>query len=129
MNARLVFTSLLILGAAGTAQAQSKSPPSPPAAAAKAPAPTTAGCLLVSNAFANSATDEKARTLARASLYFFMGRVENGTTAAQLKAAFAEQERLINNDNATEVMNSCLKLVQAKSDLLASVAEDRPQGK
>jgi hypothetical protein len=58
-----------------------------------------------------------------------MGRVENGTTAAQLKAAFAEQERVINNANATEVMNACLKLVQAKSELLQSVSEDRPQGK
>lgn len=129
MNARPALIATLMLGTAAAAQAQSKNPTSPPAATAKAPPPTTAGCLLVSNAFANSATDDKDRTLAKASLYFFMGRVENGTTAAQLKAAFAQQEKLINNGNAGEVMNACLKLVQAKSDLLQSVAEDQPKGK
>ena len=129
MNARLALIATLMLGSATAAHAQTKTPSPPPAVASKAPPPTTAGCLLVSNAFANSATDDKDKTLAKASLYFFMGRVENGTTAAQLKAAFAQQEKLINNANAAEVMNACLKLVQAKSDLLQSVAEDRPQGR
>lgn len=127
MNARLALIATLMLTTA-SGQPQTKSS-APPTAAVKAPAPTTAGCLLVSNAFANSSTDDKDRTLARASLYFFMGRIDNGTTAAQLKAAFAAQERVINNANASEVMNECLKLVQAKSDLLKSVAEDHPQGK
>ncbi len=127
MNARLALIATLMLTTA-SGQSQTKSS-APPAAAVKAPAATTAGCLLVSNAFANSSTDDKDRTLARASLYFFMGRIDNGTTAAQLTAAFAAQERVINNANASEVMNECLKLVQAKSDLLKSVAEDRPQGK
>ena len=128
MNAKLVLIATLMLSTAA-GQPPTKSSTPPPATTGKVPAPTTAGCLLVSNAFANSATDEQNRKIAQASVYFFMGRVENGTTAAQLKAAFAEQERVINNANATEVMNACLKLVQAKSELLQSVSEDRPQGK
>lgn len=132
MNTKFAFLATLMLTtAAGQAPTKNATPPAsaPPAAAAKLPPLTTAGCLLVSNAFANSATEDKDRTIARAAVYFFMGRIENGTTGAQLKAAFAAQEKVINNANAAQVMNACLQLVQAKSDLLASISEERPQGR
>lgn len=127
MKARLVLLAALPLTmAAGQA---AKTTPAKPAAPVSVPAPTTAGCLLVSNAFANGATEDKDKKVAEAALYFFMGRIDERTTSAQLKAQIEQQEHTITNDNAGPLMDACLKLVAAKSQLLASTAPKPPPGK
>lgn len=127
MNARLVVLAVLMLTTA--AGRPVKAPAVAPAAPVTAPAATTAGCLLVSNAFATGATEEKYRSLAQAALYFFMGRIDDRTTPEQLKSALNEQGRVINKDNASELMNSCLRLVQEKSLLLKSAAQQPKQSR
>ena len=121
MKARLVALAIAILTTAS-------GPPAKIAPSVKVP-PTTAGCLVVSNAFAKTLIDDKSRRTAQAALYFFLGRIDDRITAAQLKGTLEEQARLINNSNAPELMNSCLKLVQARAQLLLSISQNRSQGK
>src|SRR5438876_964489 len=92
------------------------SPPakSPPVKASQALSPTTAGCLLVSNAFAKHATDEKIRPMAQSVLYFYLGRLDQGMNTGELKLALRQQGRVLNSTNATGLMNACFRQMQAK---------------
>lgn len=122
MKATLVALAIAILTTAS-------GPPAKIAPPVKVPPTTAAGCLVVSNAFAKTLIDDKSRRTAQAALYFFLGRIDDRITAAQLKGTLEEQARLINNSNAPELMNSCLKLVQARAQLLLSISQNRSQGK
>lgn len=96
---------------------------------ASVPAPTTAGCLLVSNLVAKNATELKDRNLAQATLQFFLGRIDDRTTPQQLRSELHQQGHLITQANATVLMNACLHQMQAKSQMLQSVAEQLQQRK
>jgi hypothetical protein len=89
--------------------------------AATAQSATDAGCILVSNAFAKDAKDPKAQQAAQAALYFYLGRVSDSTSAAQLKALFEAQSKTINETNAGPMMNKCVQAIQSKFQLLQSL--------
>ena len=103
--------------------------------AAAAQSATDARCIILSNVFAQQAKDENAKKAAEASLYFYLGRVGSGATAAQLKTQFEAQAKTITNANAGALMNDCAKTVQAKLDLLNSLSPPQqakpatPQGR
>jgi hypothetical protein len=90
--------------------------------AAAAQSATDARCILLSNVFAQQAKDANAQKAAEASLYFYLGRIGSGATAAQMKALFEAQGKTITQANAGSLMGDCAKAVQAKVDLLQSLA-------
>jgi hypothetical protein len=68
------------------------------------------------------AIDPKDRPVAQSVLYFFLGRIDDRTTAEQLMEALKEQGRLINDGNATPLMEACLQEMNAKARMLESAA-------
>lgn len=89
--------------------------------AAAAQSANDARCLLLSNAFAKQAKDAQAQKLAEASLYFYLGRIATGETAAKMKALFDAQTKTITDANAGNLMNECVKDFQSKMDLVGSL--------
>jgi hypothetical protein len=90
--------------------------------AATAQSVSNESCILVSNAFANGSKDANAQKLAQATFYFYLGRLPEGTSAAQLKSQFDAVSKTLTNANAGNVMNSCAKSLVAKEQLLQSLA-------
>jgi hypothetical protein len=107
MKALGVALATALLGTAGAAAAQTAS---------------DAQCLVVSNAYASQAKDEKAKKIAEASVYFYLGRISNQMTSAQLKALLEAQARTLTQANAGPTMGKCAAALQAKVDLLKSLA-------
>lgn len=92
---------------------------------AGAAAAQTAGdvqCILVSNAYAGQAKDADAKQIAEASIFFYLGRISNQMTAAQLKALLDAQSKTLTQANAGPTMNKCAAGVQAKVEMLQSLA-------
>lgn len=83
---------------------------------------TDAQCLLLSNAFGRNAKDADAQKTAEATVYFYLGRIRDQTTAAQLKSLFDQASKTVTQANAATLMDSCVKNVQSKMDLVQSVA-------
>lgn len=91
---------------------------------------TDAQCLLLSNAFGGSAKDADSQKTAQAAVYFYLGRIGDRMTAAQLKALFGQASKSITQANAGTLMDACVKNVQTKMDLVQSVATPaQPKGK
>ena len=100
--------------------------------AAAAQSATDAGCILDSNAFAKSSKDANAQKTAVAALYFYLGRISDSTTPAQLKTLFEQQSKTITDATAGNVMNACVKGIQTKVQLLQSLSPQptkKPEGR
>lgn len=92
------------------------------AGAAAAQTASDAQCILVSNAYASQAKEANAKKVAEASIYFYLGRIGNQMTAAQLKALLETQSKTLTQANAGPTMNKCAGAVQAKIEMLQSLA-------
>jgi len=96
-------------------------------AAAGAQTATDAGCILVSNAFAQQSKDPKAQKLAEASMYFYLGRISDRETPAQLKALLDARAKTITDATASTMMNACVKAFEAKMEMMQGIAaESKP---
>ena len=107
MTALKIALAAALLTTAGTAAAQTAS---------------DAQCILVSNAYAGQAKDANAKKVAEASIYFYLGRIGNQMTAAQLKTLLEAQSKTITQANAGPTMNKCAAAVQAKVEMMQSLA-------
>lgn len=94
--------------------------------AASAQTATDAQCLLLSNAFGKNAKDADSQKTAQATVYFYLGRIRDQTTPAQLKALFEQASKTVTQANAGTLMDSCVKAVQSKMDLVQSVGNQQP---
>ena len=94
--------------------------------AASAQSATDAQCLILGNVFAKQAKDAQSQKAAEVAVYFYMGRVRDGVTAAQLKTLFETSAKTITEANAGQKMTDCIKAVQAKGDLLTSISPAPP---
>lgn len=94
--------------------------------AASAQSAPDAQCLILSNVLAKQAKDAQSQQAAQVAVYFYMGRVRDGITAAQLKTLFDTAAKGITEANAGQKMGDCLKAVQAKGDLLQSISSPPP---
>jgi hypothetical protein len=84
-------------------------------------------CLLLSNAFANASKDPNAKKAAEASGYFYLGRIGEHATAAQLKPLMDQQAKSLTNETAGAQMQACVKALEDKVTLLQSLAPPAPQ--
>ena len=90
-------------------------------AEASAQTAADARCIILSNAFAKAGKDADAQKLAEATLYFYLGRI-NMTSGPQLKALLDQQVKTITDATAGDQMNECVKGLQAKMQLMQSLA-------
>ena len=107
MNVTRIAFATALLASGGAAVAQSA---------------TDAGCILVSNAFAQQSKDPQAQKLAEAAMYFYLGRIGDRETPAQLKALFDAQAKTITDATASTMMNACVKNFQAKMEMMQGIA-------
>ncbi len=94
--------------------------------AATAQSTTDAQCIIVSNAFASQSKDANQQKAAEAAVYFYLGRVKDGTTSAQLKALFDQAAKPLSDATIGPKMNECMKGIQGKFQLLQSLAPAQP---
>ena len=95
--------------------------------AAIAQSATDARCIVLATAFASQSKDANQQKLAEDSLYFYLGRIAGQPGTAQFKAALAAQQKTLTDANAGTLMGECVKAVQAKVQLLQSLAGQQPQ--
>lgn len=125
-----MLTKLLLIAAAvltsGAVQPSSKPAP---AATGPVPTPTTINCLIASNLFAQHETDANRRELAKQTLYFYLGRVGEGTSQSQLSAALKTAAEKLKGANSALLMNACVHNLQTKAQLLESAGQQLKAGK
>ena len=97
-------------------------------AAASAQTASDAQCIVVANAYASQAKDANAQKIAEASVFFYLGRISNSMTAAQMKALLDAQSKTLNQQNAGPTMQKCAAAVQAKVEMVQAAAP-RPAAK
>jgi hypothetical protein len=90
---------------------------------ADAQAGTDVKCLLASNLFANTAKDQKARVLAEASKFYYLGRIFGRLDATQLKTQLLAEQKAITASNAGQVMNGCARQMEAEARLVQTVTQ------
>ena len=95
--------------------------------AANAQSVTDAQCIILSNVFAQQGKEPQQQKAAEAAVYFYLGRVRDGTTAAQLKALLDQASKPLSDANIGPKMNDCMKALQGKVDLLQSLAPKTAQ--
>jgi hypothetical protein len=91
-------------------------------APARAQTATDAGCLVLSNVFAQKAAEPQVKKLAETAFYFYLGRIGDRTTAPQLKALLDAQSKSLTDATASTMMKSCIQTLQSRADLLQSLA-------
>ena len=107
MKALSILTATALLATGGAAAAQTAS---------------DAQCIVVSNVFAGQAKDANAKKIAEASVYFYLGRISNQMTAAQLKTLLDAQAKTLTQANAGPTMGKCAAAIQAKVEMLKSLS-------
>jgi len=86
--------------------------------------PTTdVKCLMASNLFSKAAKDPKARTVAEAAKYFYLGRVSGRLNEQQLRAQMQAQSKAITRANAGNVMNACTRQMQSGAAMIERVGK------
>ena len=95
-------------------------------APASAQSANDAGCLLLSNVFAQKAAEPEVKKIAESAFYFYLGRVSDSTTAAQLKSLLDAQGKSITDTTAGTMMKNCVQTMQNRSDLLQSLSTPAP---
>lgn len=80
-------------------------------------------CLLASNLYSKAAKDPKARTIAEASKYFYLGRVSGRLNEPQVRAQMAAQTKTITAANSGNVMNACVRQMQGSAVMIERVGK------
>ena len=92
-------------------------------APATAQATTDVKCLMASNLFSKAAKDPKARTVAEAAKYFYLGRISGRLNEQQIRAQMQAQAKTITKANAGNVMNSCIRQMQSGAAVIERVGK------
>ena len=107
MKALTIAVATALLATGGAAAAQSAG---------------DAQCIVLSNVYASQAKDAGAKEIAEASLYFYLGRIGNSMTAAQLKTLLDAQAKTLTPATAGPAMSKCTAAIQSKVDMLKTIA-------
>lgn len=79
-------------------------------------------CLLLSNAFAQNASNAEAKKAGLSGALFYLGRIDGRWNDAQLRAAIDQQRKSLRADKAGPEMRVCMQKVEASYNRLQSVA-------
>jgi hypothetical protein len=111
MKPVLMVTAAALLMSSGAATAQSA---------------TDIKCMILSNVFAKNSKDAESQKAAEAALYFYLGRLSDSATAAQLKTQLDAQGKTLTDATAGTMMNACVKTIESKVQMLQSLAPPPP---
>src|SRR4028118_38324 len=64
-------------------------------------------CLMVSNFFQKSGQGDRAKKIAEATAYYYLGRIQGQFTDPQLKAALSAQAKALKGAKMGELMAQC----------------------
>lgn len=78
-------------------------------------------CLMASNLFSKTAKEPKARAIAEAAKYFYLGRVSGRVSEQQLRAQMQSQSKTITRATAGNVMNACIRQMQSGAAMIERV--------
>ena len=92
-------------------------------APAAAQATNDVKCLMASNLFSKAAKDPKARTVAEAAKFFYLGRLSGRISEQQLRAQMQAQAKTITKANAGNVMNACTRQMQSGAAMIERVGK------
>ena len=92
-------------------------------APAAAQATNDVKCLMASNLFSKAAKDPKARTVAEAAKFFYLGRLSGRINEPQLRAQMQAQAKTITQANAGNVMNACTRQMQSGAAMIERVGK------
>ena len=92
---------------------------------ARAPAPgvNDVRCLLASSIFANGTKDGRAKLVAEAGKFFYLGRIDGRLNQAQLKAALMAEQRTITAANVGATVSACAQIMKAKATVVQGVSQ------
>jgi hypothetical protein len=90
--------------------------------AVSAQSATDAGCLILSNAFADKAPEPGVKKIAEDTYYFYLGRIADRMTAPQLRALLDAQSKVIAKSNPSLMMKNCVMALQTRSQLMDSLS-------
>jgi hypothetical protein len=80
-------------------------------------------CLLVSNLYSKASNEPKARQIAEAAKFFYMGRVHGRLSDLQLKAQMQALQKIITPKNSAQTMSSCARGMQAAATAIQRVGQ------
>ena len=92
-------------------------------APAAAQATADVKCLMASNLFSKAAKDPKARTVAEAAKFFYLGRVSGRLNEQQIRVQMQVQSKTITQANAGNVMNACTRQMQSCAAMIERVGK------
>lgn len=104
MKIRTLAVSLLLAGLAWPATAQT--------------VPQDVRCLLLSNAFGQAGTDDRAKQMARQSLIFYLGRLDGRAEAQAITAAVRTEGPAIDPKKASDEMNGCVARMERTQQMI-----------
>jgi hypothetical protein len=79
-------------------------------------------CLIVSNVFAKSAKEAKAKELANSAMLFYAGRVSS-LSNAQIEAGLSAQQKEVNATNAGPTMKACASAIDGALKNISAVGQ------
>ena len=109
MNISKLAIGLLLIGSASPTVAQT--------------VPQDVRCLLLSNAFGQAGTDDRAKQVARQSLIYFLGRIDGRADAAAITAAVRAQAATIDQKTAATDMNACVARMQRSQQAIENAVK------
>ena len=80
-------------------------------------------CLMLSNLYAKSAKDDRGRQAAAETRLFYLGRVDDRMTDAQLEAAMLAAGKAITPDTAGAEMDKCAQLLEQRSRAMTLIGD------
>ena len=98
--------------------------------AAAAQSASDARCIVLASGFAKQATGANQQKIAEDTLYFYLGRVGN-VSSAQFKATLDAQSKTLSDANASTLMAQCVSPVKSMVQMLQSAARPpaNPEGR
>jgi hypothetical protein len=81
------------------------------------------GCLLASNMVAQKVKEPKAKQVAEASAYYYLGRLDPAVTPEQLRQAFMREQKALMGKNAGVLMRACVGRIQERAAMVQRVSQ------
>ena len=125
----IVAATFLLAAAPPTAKSAKPAAPAAAEPTKPTPPPTTIGCMLASNVFAQREPDAAKKALAGQIFSFYLGRLNSGITASQLKSSLKTTADALKGVNAAQLMNECVADFRARAQMFQTVGQQLQQGK
>jgi len=81
-------------------------------------------CLMVANVFSSQEKDPQKKQVAIGAAFFYLGRLNEQITPAQLKALILAQSKALTPQTAGPLMNACIKEIGVKQGMMQTAGKE-----